>query len=69
LIDDKDPNVDVVRILIYWENKEAFYRFEGSPEHIAMHRDKKHTHHHIHEGLVDIKRESYQMLTSDVYEK
>ena len=68
LLNDRDPEVDVIRVLIYWENKEAYYRFEGSPEHIAMHQQKDHPHHQKPEGLIDSKRESFILIHSDQHE-
>lgn len=67
LLDRKDPAKDVLRMLIYWESKEAFYRFEGSPEHIAMHKDKHSSHHQKPEGLIDMHREAYEVIASDTY--
>ena len=67
LLDQKDPEKDILRVLIYWESKEAFYRFEGSPLHIAMHKDKNNPHHQKPEGLIDMHREAYEVVASDSY--
>lgn len=67
LFSQKDPAKDIVRMVIYWESKEAFYRFEGSPEHIAMHKDKHNAHNQKPEGLIDISREAYEVIASDTY--
>lgn len=40
LIDEKNPDYDIFRILIYWKDKKAFYVWEGSPEHIALHKNR-----------------------------
>jgi heme oxygenase (staphylobilin-producing) len=69
LLDQKDPEKDVLRILIYWESKEAFYKFEGSPMHIAMHKDKSNPSHQKKEGLIDTHRETYEVIASDIYVK
>lgn len=67
LLDQKDPTKDIVRMFIYWENKEAFYKFEGSPLHIAMHKDKNNAHNQKPEGLIDMHREAYEVIASDTY--
>ncbi len=40
LFSQRDKEYDVCRIIIYWQDKKAFYAWEGSPEHIAMHKNK-----------------------------
>lgn len=67
LLDQKNPARDVMRILIYWESKQAFYRFEGSPLHISLHRDKTSSHVQKPEGLIDMHREAYEVIASDIY--
>ncbi|MDY0074625.1 MAG: antibiotic biosynthesis monooxygenase [Acholeplasmataceae bacterium] len=67
LLNQQNEDIDIVRMIIYWESKEAYYRFEGSPEHIAMHRDKNNPHHQKPEGLIDVKREAYHVIASDIY--
>ena len=67
LLDQRDPEKDIVRILVYWENKQAFYKFEGSKEHIEMHKNKDHAHNHKPEGLIEVVREAYQVIHSDVH--
>lgn len=42
LFNQRDKEFDVCRVLIYWQDKKAFYEWEGSPEHIAMHKNKVH---------------------------
>ena len=67
LINKKNPDYDSVRILIYWENKNAFYRFEGSPLHIALHKDKNSSHHQKPEGFISMVEEDYILISSDTY--
>ena len=68
LLNTKNPDIDEVRILVYWESKQAYYRFEGSPEHIQMHKDKSHPHHQKPEGLIGMRKEEFSLIQSEVYE-
>lgn len=69
LLNQKLPDRDLVRIFVYWETKEDYYRFEGSKEHIAMHKDRSHPHHQKPTGLIDMTIETYQLIQSEVYEE
>lgn len=49
--------VVTVRMVIYFTDKKAYYRWEGSKEHIAMHQQK----HEKPVGLVGVSSEKYTM--------
>lgn len=50
-----------VRMDIYFHDKQAYYRWEGSPEHIAMHKQK----HEKPLGLIDVVKHHYQLYRID----
>ncbi len=56
---------DYIRFDIAFENKKAFYRWEGSPEHIAMHRDKHHGHGTKIEGIIKVESHHFNLHHSD----
>ncbi len=64
LFDKKNPEYDVYRQSIYWQDKKAFYVWEGSPEHIALHRDKNNPHHQRPEEVIEVSRETYELIAS-----
>ena len=67
LIDKKNKEYDVVNISTYFEDKKAFYRWEGSPEHIAMHKDKNNTHHQKPEGVLGMEANYYELALLQPY--
>ena len=64
LFDKKHPEYDVYRQYIFWKDKKAFYVWEGSPEHIAMHRNKDSEHNKKFEAIIEVTRESYDLIAS-----
>jgi len=68
LLNVKNPDKDIVRILVYWESKEDYYRFEGSKEHIMLHKDRSNPHHQKPVGLIDMSKEVFTLLQSEMYE-
>jgi heme oxygenase (staphylobilin-producing) len=64
LVNTKDPEFDLYRQSIYWQDKKAFYIWEGSPEHIAMHRDPNHKHHQKPEEIIEVTREAFELIAS-----
>ncbi|VEU82039.1 antibiotic biosynthesis monooxygenase family protein [Acholeplasma hippikon] len=69
MIDKKNPEYDLYRQSVYWEDKKAFYVWEGSPEHIAMHRDKNSAHHQKPEEIIEVTRESYDLIGTKTCEQ
>lgn len=64
LFDKKNPEFDLYRHMIYWKDKKAFFVWEGSPEHIALHRDKNSGHHQKPEEVIEVTRETYELIAS-----
>jgi len=66
LLDDTHKDFDILRIMVYFTDIKAFYKWEGSPEHIQMHR-QAHTHKEPVQGLIERSKESYNLLESTPY--
>lgn len=62
LLDSKNKEYDVFRQEIYWKDKRAFFVWEGSPEHIAMHKAKKEQGHQRPEEIIEMSRETYEVV-------
>lgn len=58
MYDKKDNEFDLFRTYIYFENRKAYYVWQGSPEHIAMHKDKRAKP----EYLIEMKKETYDLV-------
>lgn len=67
-VQTKDKEFDLVKQMIYFENKKAFYVWEGSPEHIALHKDKNSDHNKKPEGIIEVKREAMELYLSQSHE-
>ena len=65
LVDQKHEEYDLIRMMIYWENKKAFYAWEGSPEHINLHKQGKDRPKPA--GLIEVSKEQYEVVYSVVY--
>lgn len=66
-IDRKNKAYDVILTIIYFKSKTDFYRWEGSPEHIEMHKDKNHEHSKKQAGVIEITRSSYDYVSTKHY--
>lgn len=66
LLDEHQKDYDVLRIMIYWEDQKAYYAWEGSPDHIAMHKAQKEQPKVI-DGLIEMYKESYTLVESHHY--
>lgn len=64
LVETKNPEFDLYRQTIYWQDKKAFYIWEGSPEHIAMHKDPNHAHHQKPAEIIEVTREAFELIAS-----
>lgn len=62
LLDSKHKDYDLFRQEIYWKDKRAFFVWEGSPEHIAMHKVKKESGHERPEEILEVTRETYEVV-------
>ena len=69
LIDKKDKSFNIVNISTYFEDKQAFYKWEGSAEHIQMHKDKNHMHHQKPEGVIGVEFNHYELALLNEYEE
>lgn len=69
LADKRNPEYDLYRQSIYWEDRKAFYVWEGSPEHIAMHKNKDHAHHQRPEEIIEVSREAFDLIGEKTCEK
>jgi len=67
LFNKKNEDFDVVNISTYFEDKTAFYRWEGSPEHIAMHKDKNNDHHKKPEGVIGVDVNYFELALHQPY--
>lgn len=63
-VDRINREYDLFKQHIYWEDKKAFFVWEGSPEHIAMHKDKNHSHNQKPEYILESSREAYDLIAS-----
>ena len=57
LINDQNPNLDVLRLSIYFEERDYFIAWEKSPEHLAMHQSKQNKEKP--QGLINFKLEHF----------
>lgn len=62
LMMNNHQNHDIVRLSVFFESKKSFYQWEGSPEHIALHKDKHSSHHQKLDGVIDMTVEKYDYL-------
>ncbi len=62
MVDKKNPEYDLYRQEIFWLDKKAFFVWEGSPEHIMMHKEKKNQEKP--EEIIEFSRETYEVLAS-----
>jgi heme oxygenase (staphylobilin-producing) len=64
LIDEKNKDYDIYRVSIYWTSREAFYAWEGSDEHKALHKGGKS--HGDMPGVIESSKETYFELATVV---
>jgi len=67
LINSNQETHDLVKLFIYFESKKSFYQWEGSLEHIALHKDKESTHHHKLDRVIEAYTETYDSLGTVEY--
>ncbi|VEU81014.1 antibiotic biosynthesis monooxygenase family protein [Haploplasma axanthum] len=68
LVSTKDKDFDIIQMMIYFKDKKAFYVWEGSPEHIALHRNKDDEHNKKPEGIIEAKRETFEVIATQEHE-
>lgn len=66
-VDSTSKEEDVIILMMYFEDKKAFHRWEGSDTHIAMHKDKQHSHHQKPEGLIKAERFIFEHIHTTLY--
>ena len=54
--------------MTYFQTKKDFYRWEGSPKHIAMHKDKANDHNKKPEGVIEVTRSSLEHILTKSYD-
>lgn len=64
LVDTSKKDVDVIRIFIYWKNKEAYYQWHKSPEHMNLHKQGGKSTRPTE--VVEVLREQYELVYSTV---
>lgn len=64
LLDDSKKE-DVIKVLIFWKNKESFAAWHQSDEHKAMHQHKDDSKP---EGLLNINVSRYTLISKSHYE-
>jgi heme oxygenase (staphylobilin-producing) len=67
LLDKKNKAFDFVNISTYFENKKSFYKWEGSPEHIALHKNKESDHHKKPKGVISSEAHYYETALLQTY--
>ena len=58
MYDKKNSEFDLFRTYLYFENRKSYYIWQGSPEHIAMHKNKKEKPSY----LIEMTKESYDLV-------
>lgn len=61
-IQTKNREYDLVKTYIYFENKQAYYVWQGSPEHIAMHKNKKAGNIEKPAEIIETSKEEYEVI-------
>ncbi len=59
-VNDKGPDIDIVRVHIYWISKDAHLAWEKSPVHIAQHR--AHAGQPRPVEIVETRHETYTLI-------
>lgn len=67
MVNSHHVDYDEVRLFIFFESKKAFYQWEGSPEYIALHKDKNSNHHQKLDGILEMSIEKFDSLGSVIY--
>ena len=62
MINLNHKDLDEIRFSVFFESKKAFYEWEGSPEHIALHRDKNSNHHQKLDGVLEMQIDKYDLI-------
>lgn len=62
---DESKKEDVIKVLIYWKDKESFVNWHKSPEHMQGHKNKSK----FKEGIVDISVSRYFLINQSLDEK
>ncbi len=67
LFNGKNPDYDELRTMFYFEDKKAFYIWEGSPAHIAMHKNRDPQAQRPAE-ILEVTKEVYELIASKSHE-
>lgn len=66
-VSSKEKEYDIVSTHIYFEDKKAFYVWEGSPEHIQMHKERKQGNHVKPEEVIEVTRQAFDLVSTVNY--
>lgn len=61
MYDKKNEEYDLFKTYIYFKDRKGFYVWQGSPEHIASHKNKKEKP----EYLISLTKETYDLISND----
>lgn len=64
LINRKNKDHDIILIKVHFGEITDYYRWEGSKEHIMMHKQQKNSPI----GLLRMEKQDYELLSEDIYE-
>ena len=67
LISTTNKEFDLIKTLVYFNDKKAYYVWEGSPEHIKMHKEKKENPVKPVE-VISVERNYYEHFITNMHE-
>lgn len=67
-VNKKHSDYNEITVMTYFQTKKDFYRWEGSPKHIAMHKDKANDHNKKPEGVIEVTRSSLEHILTKSYD-
>ncbi len=67
LVNQRHKGYDVVTINTYFLDKEAYIRWEKSPEHLAMHKKSDQQQTKKPEGIIDVEANYYDLVLEQSY--
>ncbi len=65
LLQSKHNDEDVIQVRVMFKDKKDYYRWEGSPEHIQMHKNQKEKP----QGILHMESHTFELIIEDLYEE
>lgn len=65
LINESKPDMDILSYIVYWQDKHAFYAWERSPVHLALHQAKAKERKPSY--IISVQKEAYEQAFEKVY--